>query len=407
MGEMAFRSAQPMDMKQVKEIIKLSFEPAAEHPDVVDDMENETWFGADCWIVGETGGRVITAMGLRPGVMWMSGLAVPTSTVGTVCTRPEARGRGMGSQLLAYADSMMQARGDVLSRLHTWPARYALYGRAGYVKAVNERPATTFAVDKITSQTSQDAERRLGGATIRPARPEDAPRLLEVYEATWSKVTGCLSRDVHFMRRRIERKPKFWHWGTPRFDVVDDPAAGVVAYIACELGKERQHVTEIAALPGHTWPCRPLLVHVAHEAQAHKFTHVTTALDVHCPLYFVLRNFPITGPEDSTVLFLKVQDERRLVELIRPVIAGRARHHEVKLTMHVAGIGEIVVGDGRPLEIVTDVPHLAALFYNGVWLAGLIGQGALQVRPDTMSAHNAVRQLFPDTHAQRCEFDGY
>ena len=83
MSDVTCRHAQAKDMTRIKEIVRLSFESAAEDPDVIDDLENETWFSVEHWLVAESDGAVVSALGLRPGVMWIVGVPVPATTVGT------------------------------------------------------------------------------------------------------------------------------------------------------------------------------------------------------------------------------------------------------------------------------------------------------------------------------------
>jgi len=407
MSDLDCRRAQVEDMKRIKEIVRLSFESEAKRPEVIDDLENETWFSVEHWVVAESDGTVVSALGLRPGVMWVVGVPVPATTVGTVCTQPELRGQGIGSRLMDFAAGVMREQKAVLSRLHTSAARFAFYGRLGYVKAINTWPTATLVTDAIGPRTREKAEAALGDAVIRPAHGRDAVRMLEIYEATFSRATGCISRNEHFFGRRIARKPKLWFGYAPRFDVAEDPDDGVVGYVAYSLAGGQRDIVELAVLPHHAAIARSLLLHVAREAQELDITRVYTRIDSHHPLGWLAHEFPIEAAVDSEVLFLKVHDDKRFVELIRPVIERRAEHFEVQLTMNVAGMGKMTFGKGQELGIVTDVPHLAALLYNGVWLSGLMGQGALSLEPETIAAHRALQSLFPDTHARRCRLDGY
>ena len=70
--------------------------------------------------------------------MWVAAVAVPVRTVGTVCTHPDYRARGIGRTLMGFADEVRRAEEVVLSRLHTSVARWAFYGRCGYVKAIQD-----------------------------------------------------------------------------------------------------------------------------------------------------------------------------------------------------------------------------------------------------------------------------
>ena len=409
MPEITCRHAQAVDMKRVKEIILLSFPDAAEHPAVVDDLENETWYSWENWGLAESDGEVVSALGLRPGVMWVRGVAVPTATLGTVCTHPDLRGRGIGRELLAFADDVMKEEGVVLSRLHTLAVRYAFYGRSGYVKTVTTQPTLQLEVEAVRAKVKKRAEAELGDAVVRPAHERDAARMNEIYEATFSHGTGALSRNEHFFRRRIAHKSKLWFWYAPKFVVAEDPKEGVIGYIAFSLDGANNYgvAVELAALLHHAPIARTILLHVVRQAQDASIKRLDVSIDAQHPLGWIVHEFPISGEPDSFVMFLKVQNEKRFVELMRPVVEKRAERFEVKLTMNLAGMPDIILGEGQEVKIVSDVRHFAALIYNGAWLAGLMGQAALRIEPETIAAHRAVQEVFIDTHARRCELDGY
>lgn len=396
-------------MARVKEIVLLSFPDAAEHRGVVDDLENETWYSWENWGLAESGGEVVSALGLRPGVMWVRGAAVPTATLGTVCSHPDLRGRGIGRKLVAFADDVMKEQGVVLSRLHTSTARYAFYGRCGYVKAVTTQSTLQLEVEAVSAKLKKRAEVELGDAVVRPAHERDASRMNEVYEATFSHGTGAISRSEHFFGRRITQKPKLWFWYAPRFVVAEDPNEGVVGYVAYSLDEAENYgvVVELAALTHHAPVARTLLLHVVRKAQSAGIKRLDVSIDAQHPLGWIVHEFPITGEVDSFVMFLKVQNEDRFVELMTPVVAKRAERFEVKLTINLAGMPDIILGEGQEVKIVSDVQHFAALIYNGAWLAGLLGQAALHIEPETVAAHRAVQEVFSDTHARCCGLDGY
>ena len=407
MVNLTCRRAKPEDWQAITEISRLAFEDVAKHPDALAELQDETWFSVQNWLVAEVDGRVVSAMGLRPGVMWMQGVAMPTATVGTVGTRVEVRGKGIGLELVRYAGGVVKEEGLALSRLNTWATRYAFYGRAGYVKAITNSPHNVMNVEVLGPELRAKCEAALNDGMIRPAHPRDAARLNEIYEATYSRVTGCLSRNEHFFLRRIARRPKFWLWYAPKVDLVESPKSGVVAYVIYGLDDERQEILEFAALPGKADAARALLLHVAREAQRMNIRKVDCLVDPPGPLGWILGEFNAHALSDSAVFFLQVHDAPQFLKIASGIMASACERHEIELTLSLAGLGDVTLGGGRPLRIVTDAGHLAALLYNGAWFPGLLGQGSVFVHPDTLDAHEAVRRIFPDTRAFRCKLDGY
>jgi hypothetical protein len=309
---------------------------------------------------------------------------------------------------MEYADEVMRREGVVLSRLHTQAQRYAFYGRCGYVKAIHDTSSAVMATDALDAADGERAEEALGDGLVREAKPRDATRLNEIYVSTFRRAVGHVSRNEHFFLRRIAREPKLWYWRAPLVEVVEDPDAGVIAYLATDLEEDPAQVVELATLEHHGKAARALVVHAARRAHADGRLRLEVHLDAHGALGWLVREFRMVVSHDTSVVFLKAQDEVRLVELVKPLIERAARREQVRLRMKIAGIGEVCVGEeGIEVTAVSDVQHLATLVYNGAWFAGLVGQGALTVEPDTRAAHDAVRRVFPDTHARRCKLDAF
>ena len=406
MDEVTCRRAIPVDMQCIREIILKSFEDSAENPEVVEDIENETWSSVDRWMVAELGGEVVSAMGLRPGVMWMSGVPVPCPTVGTVCTLPHVRGKGIGSEMMRFASDVAVEEGAVLTRLHTSPDQYGFYGRLGYVKAITETPGSIMRVSPGTIAGGRGTHDTTG-ATIRDARVSDAERLNEIYEATFAPRTGSISRNVHFFERRILGKPKLWFWKPTGVRVVELTDESVVGYAVSVFADEGTKIVEIAMLPDHAEFARMLVIDVADRAGQQGLTEVTTSIDPFHPLGWLVDTFDMDDTSEHDAFFLKVHDQKRFVELASPVIEERACKVEVHLTLRLSGFGDVCFGRGREVSFRTDVDHLVSLFYNGRWLKGLVGEGMLSVQPDTARSREIIERIFLETHPCRGALDGY
>jgi len=92
----------------------------------------------DVW-VGEADGRLVSCVQIFPRVLRVRGREVPTGGIGTVFTRPAARGRGAAGRVLAAAMEDLRGRGLELGLLfagpvgfyaargwHPWPLRRPL-----------------------------------------------------------------------------------------------------------------------------------------------------------------------------------------------------------------------------------------------------------------------------------------
>lgn len=154
--------------------------------------------------------------------------------IGSVATRPEARGQGLVKRLLAEAERVMTAEGCDWSLLFT--------GTPGVYRGSGWREfASTYT--EGTLAPSPDP----GTFRIRPATGRDAPAVAALHDAY--NTTRPLS---------TVRGPEDWAvrapaWYGPFEDslVAEDPASGrTVGWITARHGTERVDVHEFAGAPG-------------------------------------------------------------------------------------------------------------------------------------------------------------
>jgi len=96
-----------------------------------------TFEDENVWVATE-GGRLVSCVQIFPRRLRVRGAAVPTGGIGSVFTRPEARGSGVASALLERTLAAMRERGMELSLL--FAARHAFYGRLGWGLWPRSRP---------------------------------------------------------------------------------------------------------------------------------------------------------------------------------------------------------------------------------------------------------------------------
>ncbi|MFH1567681.1 MAG: GNAT family N-acetyltransferase, partial [Gemmatimonadota bacterium] len=186
----------------VREIIAGAFgDHVRDNPAALEQLEGEPWYDPDHLLVAEADGEVVSHLGVRDSGLWLGGRWFAAGLVGTVCTREELRGQGIGSELLRHAFGWMAQRGLALSLLHTNEQRYAFYERLGYRRAVIEQP-------RLMADLGRAGAAREAG--VRAASAADAAALDEIYAATYGRATGAWARSGPFWERRIAGIPKLW-----------------------------------------------------------------------------------------------------------------------------------------------------------------------------------------------------
>lgn len=389
------RSMRPEDYPAVKEIIAESFaQHVGDNPDVLPLLAQEPWYDPDHLFVAEVDGRPVSQLGVRDGVLWVAGAAVPAGLVGTVCTRERYRGRKIGSQLLRYAFAWMERRDLAISYLHTGPDRHGFYGRLGYKKSVIEYPRLVLDLPSLSLSPTE--------AHVRPATLADARFLDHLYTSCYGRSTSAWSRSTPFWERRIQRIPKLWSKPLT-FRVAGD--AQPLAYLATDEAEGAGTVQEFACLPEAEDLAASLLQQTLGEWQNRRFQIADLAISSTHPLR------PLADalyPEDKTsydVIFIRVQAGEIFLQAVLPLLKERTRSVDIELTVSLSDTDySFTIGSGRPFHLELQTSDLASLIYNGRRLPGLRLENGIVATPDDP---DALHHLFPDTGAFRCSLDGY
>lgn len=203
-------------------------------------VERDPSFEARNVVVAERDRRLVACVQIFPrrfrvpraGAATADLTEVPVGGIGSVFTRSEARGSGLGSALLERARAEMRARGLELGLLVS--GRHGFYGRLGWLLWPRERPLW-----------------RRDDGTVRPdpaRRIErfDAARHLDeafaLHEAHSSGVPGTCVRDLGFFRAQLEFA------GNPdeEFVLARDGDGSLLAYARGAVFDGAYCVTEVA-----------------------------------------------------------------------------------------------------------------------------------------------------------------
>jgi predicted acetyltransferase len=230
-----FRPAREEDLERAVEIHRDAFpDPRGHEARMRNFTRNALGDLSHLWLVLERG--VVLAHGfLFPLEAWFGGVRVKVGGIATIGVAPEARGRGLGSRLVAHLHETSAARGDALTVLY--PFRQGFYARLGYAPASAYR-RLRFHPAAVPWRCELAA---------RAAGPADRDALRACWDAQAARGTGSLARTHGLWERRLAMESRTWL-------VVEAPGGGVQGYVAFTLEQSEVHadtvlvVRELAAL---------------------------------------------------------------------------------------------------------------------------------------------------------------
>lgn len=196
--------------------------------------DDPTFRDEQVWVAVE-GGSLLSCVQIFPRLLQTPGGAVPMGGIGTVFTRPGARGRGLAGSLLARAVEDMKARGDCISMLfagrirwytklgwHSWGLRRVLLERVG--EGAPDRGALDFA---------------------RFDRARDLASVRALHEAYSGLLTGTVARDDALWEASLR------NGGNPQEEFCVVRAGGeCIAYLRAVVLSGILVLSEFAAAPG-------------------------------------------------------------------------------------------------------------------------------------------------------------
>jgi len=372
------------DYPRIRQIATLSFKDVAKRPAAVKRMHEERWYKPRNLFVARVRGDIVSVLGIREGTLWIEGVAFPAGMLGTVCTHPDRRGRGIGGALVQRAIRYMTDARVAISYLHTIPERFGFYGRLGFVRAEMPRSHVVADASALAGSGPAHAER--------PSGPRVISKLNALYEGHFGRLTGGWSRDEEFWRARLAGLPNIW-FPAPYAFYLDD-ARRPSAYAVVEPGEKSWAVLELAGDERAPEPVLSVLRHIAGEASAAGAGSLVIDVSERDPLFPVLVHVGEPREERTSNVFLAAQDTRRFLPLAERVLTARARRAgtRIALTPTDRGIG-IEIDQGK---LAIEWNALAALMYNGT------GCGA-----GPQAGVPPPEWLLPATHPRRSPLDRY
>lgn len=202
----------------------------------------------------ETDGRLVSSVTCYARPSYAAGRVVSACCLGSVCTHPDYRRRGLLRHVLDEAVRWMTGRGIL------WSFLYGLedvYGGSGW------RNLTTWTL----SVDLREPPVLPSGVRVRPVDPQaDVGAVAAVYAAFSAGLTGPTVRSGEYWRRRVLGPPSAWARPRPWFAV--EAEEGLIGYFAgddgsvSELGWISRPLDVLAAVL-RQWPGQPVSMPLA------------------------------------------------------------------------------------------------------------------------------------------------
>jgi predicted acetyltransferase len=202
MVAVTFRPARATDLDRLVAIHTVAFPDERGHDVRIRNFQDNPWATLDELHVALEGDRILAHGFLFAMEAFVDGRPIPIGGIATIGVAPEARGRGIGTQLLAHLHRLSDERGDALTLLY--PFRYAFYARLGYVALP---PLARWSIDPRAIPVSR------GEGVAAPELAVDRSALDGIYRADAVHRHLCLERPAALWNRRVSaERTQFLQW---------------------------------------------------------------------------------------------------------------------------------------------------------------------------------------------------
>jgi predicted acetyltransferase len=348
--------------------------------------------GPDCKVSVVRSGEAVARLRVLRRSMHLAGAAVEMGGIADVVTHPAHRGLGYGARLLEATVAYMRRERYHFSVLFGIPD---FYWRFGYAPVLPEYDL---------SVSTRDAERLVPAAlaTVRPAGPDDAPALLDLYTRRNTGRNGTLQRAPERFDARPRQDAENW-WQHPRRLLLATVAGRPAGYAVLHGDPARFRVQEVIVPSDDVATAgAALVIALAEEAVRRRLERVRLPLPPDEPLAGLLRGagckMEITYPTNGGGMG-RVVDLPSLAESLEPALAPRVaalpeslRPGTVDLDCGEEGRASLSFGGGRTVRLTFPQPRLSQL------LMGYRGVDDLRtLHPDAVDPEDlpVVRALFP------------
>ncbi len=220
-----FRRARPDDLDRLLEIHVAAFPDVRRAEARRRNFTTNPLGALDDLVVAEHDGTLVAHAFLFGLEAWFGARPVRMGGVASVGVAPEARGRGVASELLAHLHALSFGRGDAIALLY--PFRHGFYARHGY--------ATVSPTRRLHVHPRSIPRAWADGARLRAATGADRASIVALYQRAAARTTGWLSRPSALWDARFLDERRQW------LVVLDDAASGLLGYACWSPLQEQPH----------------------------------------------------------------------------------------------------------------------------------------------------------------------
>jgi predicted N-acetyltransferase YhbS len=274
---MRIRAVRRDELPAVYDLLEQAF-PEATRSLFVEQTERDSTFRLRHGRVAIVGGAIVGYVRIFGRMMLVRGVPVAAGGIGSVATRPDARGGGISTALMLDAVEQMRREGMAVSFLFTGIPGF--YERVGY--RVVRQPYFT------ADSGEAAAIPRDGLYDIRATCPADDRAIVRIRQSAVAGTTGAVVQTLRAMR-----DARNWLEEDDGGCFVAERARLPVAYVRSRCRDYGHQILEAECLPHHDGAIVALLAAAGARAVAHGERIIASAPDDH-PLATALRTLPST-----------------------------------------------------------------------------------------------------------------
>jgi predicted N-acetyltransferase YhbS len=305
------RAARRADLPEIYRLLDTAFTDAPVQL-FVDQTEHDSTMRLRHIRVAEVDGRIAAHVRIFARTMLIRGAPVKAGGIGSVASRPDARGLGLPSALLNDCLGVMARDGMAVSFRFTGIP--AFYQRLGWRIAKQPQIEAPPVIDG-----TPDARRY----RIRRIRPDDTPALLSIHRSGTARSTGAIVRT-----QRTWQNAQTWLGEDPQGCLIAESNGHAVAYVRSRSRPYGYHILEAEHRRGHEDAIAALVARVAKRAATKRQQFYATGPAPH-PLMRVLR--AIRGSAETMDMrypaMMRIVSLHTLVEALMPHLRLALTHH--------------------------------------------------------------------------------
>ncbi len=234
---LTFRTAHAADLDRLVEIHTSAFPDPRGHSERRRNFVANPLGPLDALWVAVDGGEIVAHAFLFALRKWLAGSAIDVAAIASVGVAPEARGRGVATQLLAHLHAKADAKKASVTMLYAF--RQGFYAHHGYA------PVTPSRLLRVHPASIPSAWRREPGVALRAARNGDRAAIVDTYTRAAHRSHGWLLRPEALWDRAFADERRTW--------TLASRGKRIVGYAAWSLVQAESHaetrmvVHEVAA----------------------------------------------------------------------------------------------------------------------------------------------------------------